>query len=147
MQYAKTSDDVRIAYISLGDGPPLVFASNIFGDAHNYRVRWPHVRVVTDSLVGLGWRVVRYDHRGMGSSDRNVEDVSLSGRVRDLAAVVGALGFSRFALAGVDIGAATAVAYTASHGRVVSDDTGDPLRTARRARSCRRCRTGPDRRR
>ena len=147
MQYAKTSDDVRIAYISLGDGPPLVFASNIFGDAHNYLVRWPHVRVVTDSLVGLGWRVVRYDHRGMGSSDRNVEDVSLSGRVRDLAAVVGALGFSRFALAGVDIGAATAVAYTASHGRVVSDDTGDPLRTARRARSCRRCRTGPDRRR
>jgi pimeloyl-ACP methyl ester carboxylesterase/DNA-binding CsgD family transcriptional regulator len=116
----KTSDDVRIAYISLGDGPPLVFASNIFGDAHSYRVRWPHVRVVTDSLVGLGWRVVRYDHRGMGSSDRNVEDLSLEARVRDLTAVVGALGLSRFALAGVDIGAATAVAYTAQNQGSVS---------------------------
>src|SRR5882724_11930430 len=65
MQYVKTSDDVRVAYLSLGDGPPLVFASNIFGDAHNYRTGWPHVREVTDQLVALGWRVVRYDHRGM----------------------------------------------------------------------------------
>jgi pimeloyl-ACP methyl ester carboxylesterase/DNA-binding CsgD family transcriptional regulator len=97
-----------------------VFASNIFGDAHNYRVRWPHVRVVTDRLVGLGWRVVRYDLRGMGSSDRNVEDLSLEARVRDLTAVVGALGLSRFALAGVDIGAATAVAYTAQNPASVS---------------------------
>ena len=32
MRYATTSDGVRIAYMSLGDGPPVVFASNIFGD-------------------------------------------------------------------------------------------------------------------
>jgi hypothetical protein len=32
MQYATTRDGVRIAYMSLGDRPPLVFASNIFGD-------------------------------------------------------------------------------------------------------------------
>ena len=36
MQYARTSDGVRIAYISVGDGPPLVFASNIFGEATGY---------------------------------------------------------------------------------------------------------------
>jgi pimeloyl-ACP methyl ester carboxylesterase len=110
MQYVKTSDDVKIAYLSLGDGPAIVFASNIFGDAHNYRRGWPHVRGVTDRLVGLGWRVVRYDHRGMGSSDRNVEDLSLEARVKDLTAVVEQLGLKRMALAGLDLGAATAIA-------------------------------------
>jgi pimeloyl-ACP methyl ester carboxylesterase len=66
MHYATTSDGVRIAYISLGDGPPLVWASNIFGDATAYRKGWPAAREGTDRLVGLGWRVVLYDVRGMG---------------------------------------------------------------------------------
>jgi pimeloyl-ACP methyl ester carboxylesterase/DNA-binding CsgD family transcriptional regulator len=120
MQYATASDGVRIAYVSLCDGPPLVFASNIFGELNGYRIGWPHTREVTDRLVGLGWRVIRYDVRGMGSSDRDVEDLSLEGRVRDLAAVVGRLSLDRFALAGVDIGAATAVAYTVGHHAAVS---------------------------
>jgi pimeloyl-ACP methyl ester carboxylesterase/DNA-binding CsgD family transcriptional regulator len=89
----------------------VVFASNIFGDLNQYRVSWPHLREVTDRLVALGWRVIRYDVRGMGSSDRDVEDLSLEGRVRDLEAVISHLGISRFALVGVDIGAATAISY------------------------------------
>ncbi len=113
MQYVKTSDGVRIAYISVGDGPALVFASNIFGEARHEFLDGMHVKVVTERLVRLGWRVVRYDVRGMGASDRNVEDLSLDGRVRDLDAVVGQLGFERFALGGLDSGAATAIAYAA----------------------------------
>lgn len=120
MHYATTSDGVRIAFVSLGDGPPLVFASNIFGELNGYRIGWPHTREVTDRLVGLGWRVIRYDVRGMGSSDRDVEDLSLKARVRDLEAVVGRLGLDRFALAGVDIGAATAIAYTVQHHAAIS---------------------------
>jgi pimeloyl-ACP methyl ester carboxylesterase len=120
MQYVKTSDDVNIAYLSLGEGPPIVFASNIFGDAHNYHRGWPHVRDVTDRLVGLGWRVVRYDHRGMGFSDRHVADLSFEARVRDLTAVVTQLGFERFALVGLDLGAPTAVAYAVQHQASVS---------------------------
>ena len=111
MRYATTNDGVRIAYISVGDGLPLVFASNIFGDASRYDGGHPHVREVTDRLVHLGWRVIRYDHRGMGASDRNVADLGLAARVRDLKAVVGALNLDRFALGGLDVGAATAVAY------------------------------------
>jgi pimeloyl-ACP methyl ester carboxylesterase/DNA-binding CsgD family transcriptional regulator len=113
MQYVKTSDGVRIAYISVGDGPALVFASNIFGEARHEFLDGMHVKVVTERLVRLGWRVVRYDVRGMGASDRNVEDLSLDGRVLDLNAVVGQLGFKRFALGGLDSGAATAIAYAA----------------------------------
>jgi pimeloyl-ACP methyl ester carboxylesterase/DNA-binding CsgD family transcriptional regulator len=111
MQYATTQDGVRIAYTSLGEGPPVVFASNIFGELSAYLGGWPPAIEVTNRLVNLGWRVIRYDVRGMGYSDRNVEDVELAARVLDVEAVVAALGLDRFALAGLDIGAATAVAY------------------------------------
>lgn len=68
IEYAKTSDGVNIAFFSAGHGPPIVFASNIFGDAHMYRhLARHHVRGVTDRLSALGWRVIRYDVRGMGS--------------------------------------------------------------------------------
>src|ERR1041384_3428911 len=121
IQYAKTTDDVNIAYLTVGDGPPIVFASNIFGDAHQYRhLPKHHVRGVTDRLSALGWKVVRYDVRGMGSSDRTVADLTLDARIKDLDAVVRQLGLDRFVLAGVDIGAATAIAFAARNGSRVS---------------------------
>jgi pimeloyl-ACP methyl ester carboxylesterase len=115
IQYATASDGVRIAYVSVGEGAPLVFASNIFGDATRYLKENAHVREVTDRLARLGWRVIRYDHRGMGASDRDVGDVGLEARVRDLSAVVDHLGLDHFALGAVDIGATTAIAYAVAH--------------------------------
>ena len=106
--------------MSLGSGPPVVFASNIFGQLNGYQAGWPGCREVTDRLVGLGWRVILYDVRGMGSSDRDIDDLSLNGRVRDLEAVVSQLGLERFALGGLDIGAATAISYAANNGERLS---------------------------
>jgi len=54
VQYVKTCDSVSIAFFRVGDAPPIVFASNIFGDAHWYRMGMPHVRRVTDRLAGSG---------------------------------------------------------------------------------------------
>jgi pimeloyl-ACP methyl ester carboxylesterase/DNA-binding CsgD family transcriptional regulator len=70
-------------------------------------------------LAGLGWSVVRYDVRGMGDSDRHVDDLSLEARVKDLEAVVADVGPGSFGLVGVDAGAATAVAYAVDHPDVV----------------------------
>jgi pimeloyl-ACP methyl ester carboxylesterase/DNA-binding CsgD family transcriptional regulator len=123
LHYATSVDGVRVAYLSVGSGAPIVFASNIFGDATRYADdadEVQHVRVVTDRLASLGWRVVLFDHRGMGASDRNVTDFSLDGRIRDLAAVVAALRLERFALGAVDIGAATAIAYAVANQAAVS---------------------------
>jgi pimeloyl-ACP methyl ester carboxylesterase/DNA-binding CsgD family transcriptional regulator len=115
LRFARTSDGVNIAYFSAGRGPAIVFGSNIWGDANFYALPHPHTRRMTDALVDLGWRVIRYDHRGLGSSQRDVEDLSLQAKALDIAAIVDDLGLRQFALAGVDTGAATAMAYAAAH--------------------------------
>jgi pimeloyl-ACP methyl ester carboxylesterase len=120
LRYTKTSDGVNIAFLDLGDGPPLVFASNIYGEAYFYLRGWPYVSNIVDRLLDAGWRVILYDIRGMGASDSRVDDMGLQGRVRDLEAVVAALGLERFALAGNDLAGVTAIAYAAAHPDQVS---------------------------
>ncbi len=113
--FAETSDGVRIAYATTGSGPPLVsvlgWATHLTegGASPLYdqggAIRW-HSR---DHLT------VRYDGRGFGLSDRDVTDFSLDARVRDVEAVVDALGLDRFAIAGISAGGPTAIAYTVRH--------------------------------
>lgn len=62
IQYAKTSDGVSIAYSMMGEGLPLVYTSNVFGDLQWYLHNEPTRREV-DRLIASGWRVVRYDMR------------------------------------------------------------------------------------
>lgn len=68
-------------------------------------------------LDGLadGHTVLRYDERGCGLSDRDVEDLSLDARVADLAAVIDAAGFERVDLLGMSQGGPVAVAFAARH--------------------------------
>jgi DNA-binding NarL/FixJ family response regulator len=113
LEYARTDDGVSIAYFSLGSGPAIVFASNLWGDANMYAAPHPHTRYMTDRLVALGWRVVRYDIRGLGASQRDVDDFSLDSRVLDVEAVVEKLGLRSVAIAGIDSAAAVAIAYAA----------------------------------
>jgi pimeloyl-ACP methyl ester carboxylesterase len=64
--------------------------------------------------------VVRYDLRGMGSSDRNPKDLSSPARLLDLEAVVERTGIEKFVLAGRDVSCATAVSYAILHPSRVS---------------------------
>jgi pimeloyl-ACP methyl ester carboxylesterase/DNA-binding CsgD family transcriptional regulator len=63
---------------------------------------------------------VRYDQRGYGLSDWDVDDFSLDAWVRDLETVVDMLGLDRFPLLGLSRGGAVAIAYTARHPERVS---------------------------
>jgi pimeloyl-ACP methyl ester carboxylesterase len=63
---------------------------------------------------------VRYDSRGNGLSDRQVERISLDAWIEDLEAVVDALGLGTFPLFGISQGAAIAVGYAARHPERVS---------------------------
>ena len=64
--------------------------------------------------------VLRYDERGCGLSDRDVEDLSLEARVGDLEAVIDAGGLEHFALMGMSQSGPVAVAYAARHPERVS---------------------------
>jgi pimeloyl-ACP methyl ester carboxylesterase/DNA-binding CsgD family transcriptional regulator len=116
LQYVKTRDGVSIAFLTVGEGPAVVLASNIFGDAHDYRhLPWHATRAIADGLAARGFKVVLYDVRGMGSSDRPPVDWSLEGRVQDLEAVVARVRVERFALVATDIGTPIAVTYATRH--------------------------------
>ena len=66
-----------------------------------------------------GAKLVRYDLRGAGLSDRDVHDVSIGAHVRDLEAVVAASGFEQFALLGLGMLAGpVAITYAARSDRV-----------------------------
>jgi len=113
IRYCTTSDRVRLAYATTGSGPPLVKASN-----------WlTHLDFEWDSPIWRHWyaelsrhhRLVRYDERGNGMSQRDVHDLSFDTWVRDLETVVDAAGLDRFPLLGISRGAAIAIAYAARH--------------------------------
>ena len=114
--FATTSDGVRIAYATTGEGPPLVLVlgwlthltegggSDLYSESGGPRHWYSRDRLV-----------VNFDGRGFGLSEREVTDFGLDARVRDLEAVVDSLGLERFALYGYSAGGPTAVAYADRH--------------------------------
>jgi pimeloyl-ACP methyl ester carboxylesterase len=113
--FATTTDGVRIAYATTGQGPALVYV--VGWATHLERgIASP----LYDRADGIRWLsrrnlYVRYDGRGFGLSDRDVVDFSLDARVRDLAAVVDTLGLDRFSILAVSSGGPTAIAYAARY--------------------------------
>jgi pimeloyl-ACP methyl ester carboxylesterase/DNA-binding winged helix-turn-helix (wHTH) protein len=118
IRFCTTADGTRIAYAVSGDGPPLVKTGNWLNHLE-YDWESPVWRHVFEALSS-GRRLIRYDARGNGLSDRNVSDFSLQAFVSDLEAVVKASGVGRFALLGVSQGCAVSVAYAVRHPERVS---------------------------
>ena len=67
------------------------------------------------------YRLIRYDPRGCGLSDRNVDDLSFESWVRDAGAVVDALGLDRFSLLGVCQGGSVAIEFASRQPERVSN--------------------------
>ncbi|MFP5256179.1 MAG: alpha/beta fold hydrolase [Acidimicrobiia bacterium] len=118
MRFCRSSDGVRLAFATAGDGPPLVKAAN-------WLTHLPHD---WESIVWGHWlrdlsarhRLVHYDERGSGLSDWDAADVSFETWVHDLETVVDAVGLDRFPLLGISQGGAVAIAYAVRHPERVS---------------------------
>jgi class 3 adenylate cyclase len=118
IQYAQTADGVSIAFWTLGEGPPLVHSSLIFS---HIQMEWqlPECRRWYERLAQKR-KLVRYDPRGLGLSERNVTEYPLDANSLDLEAVVDRLGLGRFALLGLQTSGPPAIAYAARHPERVS---------------------------
>ncbi|MCZ7528530.1 MAG: alpha/beta fold hydrolase [Acidimicrobiia bacterium] len=118
IRFCSTPGGVRLGYALVGSGPPLVRAAHWIThlDYDWQSPVWHHW------LVGLarGRTFVRYDERGCGLSEHDVDEFSMDCWVQDLETVVDDLGLERFPLLGVSQGGAVAVAYAARHPERVS---------------------------
>ena len=109
LHFTDSFDGVRIAYAISGDGPPLVKAAHFLN----------HLQFDWQSPVWRHWMeafsseytYIRYDERGTGLSDWDVENISLEAWVQDLAAVVDEVGLQRFPLMGASQGGPVAIRY------------------------------------
>jgi len=115
--FCRTDDGVNLAMATVGEGPVLVKTAHWLTHLdHDWQspIWAPMLR-----RLAARFRLVRYDGRGIGLSDRDVHDISFAGFERDLAAVVKAAGLGRFALLGLSQGGAAAASFAARHpGRV-----------------------------
>lgn len=118
IQFCVTGDGVRLAYASAGTGYPLVKAANWLN----------HLDYEWDSPLWKHWlaeltkhhRLIRYDERGNGLSQRDVKEMSFEQWVQDLEAVAAASRVDRFALMGISQGGPVAIAYAVRYPERVS---------------------------
>ena len=104
VQYTHTDDDVAIAWVERGNGPPLIVST---GPMLPLNVGW-EPGGVWDRL-SQSFRVIRFDPRGCGLSERDGVFGSFHDEATDLAAVVNEVGEPRVALMGYYIGTPAAV--------------------------------------
>ncbi|MGH2607871.1 MAG: alpha/beta fold hydrolase, partial [Tepidiformaceae bacterium] len=118
VQFATTEDGAHIAYTLSGAGYPLFWLPHFL--ASNVQLEWEFPQQYVYNWLGQHFTVVRFDCRGLGLSDREVDDISLEARMRDLRAVARKLHFDRFALVGIEGGGNLASAYAAAYPDCVS---------------------------
>jgi pimeloyl-ACP methyl ester carboxylesterase/DNA-binding CsgD family transcriptional regulator len=115
----KSADGTAIAWAYAGDGPPLVKAGNWLTHLE-YDLKspiWHH----WCQFFGDHYRLIRYDERGCGMSERSVAELSLDASVQDLeAAIAAARPAEPFVLLGISQGGATAISYAVAHPDKVS---------------------------
>jgi len=113
VRFCRAPDGVRIAYAVHGHGPPLVVGSCWLSHLQ-YDWQSPVWRHFLADL-GAIFTVIRFDERGYGLSDWEIEECSLEARITDLEAVVESAGFSRFTLLGMSQGGPVAICYAVRH--------------------------------
>lgn len=117
-QFAKNGD-LSIAYQVVGDGPlDLVYVP---GYISHVELNWEYLFIASplERLAAFA-RVVVFDKRGSGLSDRSLGSGTLEDRLGDICAVMDAAGLDRAAVAAVSNGAPLAAAFAAMYPERVS---------------------------
>lgn len=114
IKFCRASDNTTIAVSEAGRGSPVMLTPGWFGHLeHDWRnpITAPLLHFLTERH-----RLIRFDIRGTGLSDRNVPDLSLNAFQQDCEAAAAATELDRYALFGLSTpGTAIAVAHAAAH--------------------------------
>ena len=113
ISFCAAPDGTTIAYAVVGKGPPIVKAPNWMNHLE-YDWQSPIWRHLLTNLAS-DHTLVRFDQRGNGLSDWDVEDISHDAYDMDLEAVIDASGLERFMLLGVSQGCAISIRYAVRH--------------------------------
>jgi DNA-binding SARP family transcriptional activator/pimeloyl-ACP methyl ester carboxylesterase len=115
-KYAKTADGVHIAYQTVGDGP--VDIAFVMGWTSHIELMWkePTLARFLSRLAAFS-RLILFDKRGMGLSDRVPDDrlPSLEVRMDDARAVMDAVGSERAIVMGFSEGGPMATLFAATY--------------------------------
>lgn len=113
VRYARVGG-VSLAYQTWGAGPATIVA--IPPLAQNIELTWerPEYRTMLEGLGSFA-RVLHFDKRGTGASDRTARMATMDERVEDLRAVMDHAGIQRAHLVGVSEGGPMALAFAATY--------------------------------
>jgi class 3 adenylate cyclase len=108
------SDDVHIAYQVIGEGSfDLLFVPGFVSNIESY---WqsPQISAFFRRLASFS-RLILFDKRGTGMSDRSSQIFTLEQRMHDVQAILDAVGSKRAALFGISEGGPMSLLYTATY--------------------------------
>ncbi len=113
VRFCKASDGARLAWSSVGEGPPILKLSNWLN----------HLEYEWDNPLWMHWiealsqghRLIRYDQRGNGMSDWDVGPPTIEQMADDVCAVADAAGVERFDLLGISQGSMIGVVFASRY--------------------------------
>jgi pimeloyl-ACP methyl ester carboxylesterase len=116
--FCDVPDGTKIAYATIGSGPPLLKAANWL---NHLEFDWDSpIWSKTFGTIARTRTFIRYDERGSGLSDWDVSELGFDAFVEDLEAVADCLGLERFPLLGISQGCAVSIEYAVRHPERVS---------------------------
>ena len=113
VRYCTSEDGVRIAYCVEGSGPPLMVSPAAY-ESFSLHHLVPALQEFIARL-GKGRTLVLYDTRGIGLSQRDVDDFTYAAGAGDMRAVAEASGVGKFALWAGGLGGPSAMEYAARY--------------------------------
>lgn len=113
ISFCTAPDGVQLAYPSVGSGPVVLKAPNWMNHL-DYDWRSPIFAPLFKCLA-RDHRLVRFDQRGNGLSDWEIDTISEDAMIHDMEAVAMAAKLNRFVLFGQSQGCAYCIRYAAEH--------------------------------
>ena len=118
IRFVKTADDVNIAYFAMGEGVPYVRMPSVPID--HVQLQYSTFGRGYASAIAARLKLVCYDGRGSGMSDRDIRDFSMETFLEDLRSVVDGLGLDQFVLEAPYQMTPVALTFAAMHPERVS---------------------------